>query len=190
MTQRAKNIVEPLNARVADAARATEMLHGLDGMLGDLDHLIRTLPVSAYCATRAGESSIGAHVRHVVEFMQMLAEHVDSGVIDYENRKRNIVYETEPRAVAAMLPPLRATLAHVLTHYGSSHPLELRETTLAGGEKLNISTSLGREMLFMLQHGVHHLAIIKMQAAAMNIALGSDFGVAVATQAYRQHIHS
>lgn len=189
MTQRAKNIVEPLNARVADAARAAQIMHGLDGMLADLEQLIRTLPVSAYCATRAGESSIGAHVRHVVEFIQMLVDHVDSGVVDYENRKRNIVYETDPRAVAALLPPLRATLAHMLKHYGTSHPLELRETTLAGGDKLSITTSLGREMLFMLQHGVHHLAIIKMQAAAMNIALGSQFGVAVATQAYREQVN-
>lgn len=186
MTHRAKKMIEPIETRDADADSAAAMLSGLEVMVNDFQHVASVLSVAAYGQARAGQSSIGAHMRHVLEFIQMLADYVDSGTIDYEGRERNMVYETDPKAVIAMLPQLHAKLARALERYGVHRPLLLRETAMIGGEKLTLTTSLGREVLFMLQHGVHHLAIIKMQAAAMNIHFGDKVGVAVATQAYRK----
>ncbi len=181
---------EPSHASAEDAASAAVMITGLEGMLNDFQQVLAVLPATAYCATNDGQSSIGAHVRHVLEFIQMLADHIDAGVIDYENRVRNLIYETDPSAVSAMLPKLHAKLSRTLALYGLDHPLLLRETTMIGGQKITFTTSLGREVLFLLQHGVHHLAIIKMQAAAMNIYFGDKVGVAVATQAYREQVNS
>ena len=189
MKQTTAPTILPLNAQAADASNVTSILHGLDAILSDYEQLLSQLPLEAYCAARVGQSSIGAHVRHVLEFMQVLANHCDGGVIDYESRERNSIYETDPKAVAYVLPQLQETLARALVKYGAHHPLLLRETAVVGGDKLTITTSLGREVLFMLQHGTHHLAIITLQAAAMHITLDGQCGVAVATQTYRQKAH-
>lgn len=150
---------------------------------------VTSLPVHAYCFSAQGQSSIGAHVRHVLEFLQVLADQLSDGVIDYESRAHNAAYETDPALAAATLTALGTSLEQALTTQGAYYPLLLRETVTVGGEKIPFTTSLGREILFMIQHVVHHLAIIRMQAAALNLTLDDDFGVAVATQVYREQTH-
>jgi len=189
MTQPATNSNQSLPPHLADADAVTGILGGLEGMLRDLQHVIASVSLADYSAASAGQSSIGAHMRHVLEFIQVLADSVDTGVVDYESRQHNGIYEREPHAVSAMLPQLYNKLSQALRQRGAYHPLLLCETAMLGGDKLTVTSSLGREVLFMLQHGVHHLAIIKMQAAAMNISFGPMFGVAVATQAYREKIN-
>lgn len=186
MTMIETSIPKPLNARVADEQIVAGVLAGLDGMMLDCSRIIAQLPVAAYCAAPGGKSSIGAHMRHVLEFVQVLVDNLEGGVIDYETREHNAAYENDPAFVATTLPQLHAQLARALTRYGAYHPLLLRETASVGGPKLTVTTSLGREVLFMLQHGVHHLAIVKMLAEAMGYDLGNSLGIAVATQEYRE----
>lgn len=180
---------EPLSAMVADGYSIEKILDGLENMLNDIRHVATQLPPAAYGVAQEGRSSIGAHMRHIIEFMQMLSDNSAGGVIDYENRERNPLYETDSHAMLVILAQLQAKLVSALTTYGAYHPLLLRETVIVGGGKLTVSTSLGRELLFMLQHGTHHLAIIHMQAAALGIDLGRSCGVAVATQSYREQAY-
>lgn len=188
--QTAITTAQSLTAHSMDTVAADGLLRGLDALLCDIQHVLVQLPLAAYGAAQDGQSSIGAHMRHVLEFMQVLADQCALGLIDYECRARNPLYETDPKAVAFVLPQLQTKLSHVLSQHGADHPLMLRETVTMGGDKLTFPTSLGREMLFMLQHGTHHLAIITLQAASMNIALDGQGGVAVATVTYRQQAHA
>ncbi|MDX2095791.1 MAG: DinB family protein [Alphaproteobacteria bacterium] len=181
--------ITPLHPGTAEAECACALTGGLDRILADLQQVLATLPAAAYCKAVGGESSVGAHMRHLLEFMQVLADNLESGVIDYESRAHNAAYESDPEAVAAILPQLHAKLTQAVLRLSAHHPLLLRETAFVGGRKITLTTSLGREILFMLQHAIHHLAIIKMQAAAMDIALGAQMGVAVATQIYREQLH-
>ncbi len=190
MNSPARAMIEPIRQRDNDAKTAAGLLAGLETTLNDIQHIIAAVPPAAYNACNPGQSSIGAHMRHMLEFIQVLADSVDSGEVDYESRAHNAALERDPQAVAAMLPQLHAKLTHALKRHGADHALMLRETTCAGGNKLSIATSLGREILFMVQHAVHHLAIIKMQADALTIHLGETVGVAVATQAYREQINN
>ncbi len=184
MTETQTTTVTPLDA----TTHTNAILDGLATSVRDL-LTVTTLPVHAYRFSAQGQSSIGAHVRHVLEFLQVLADQLADGVIDYESRAHNAAYESDPEIVAHILPQLHQTLATALETHGAYYPLLLRETVMVGGEKIPFTTSLGREILFMVQHAVHHLAIIRMQAAALNLAMDENFGVAVATKIYREQTH-
>ena len=166
------------------------LINGLQSVIHDYQHALQTLSAEDYCATPDGQSSIGAHVRHVLEFMQVLATQITDGVIDYEARAHDVSLESNPQAVAETLPKLLTTFRHQVEKYGLYRLLLLKETTVVGHPKVTTTSSIGREILFIIQHSVHHLAIIKMKADSMGIAMDGDIGVANATKIYRAETNS
>jgi len=48
-----------------------------------------------YAGKALSDNSIGQHVRHIIEMFTCLEEGYESGVVNYENRKRDAKIETE-----------------------------------------------------------------------------------------------
>ena len=67
----------------------TQQLKALFNLLSNLDN-------QQYNSTikYLGNSSIGAHTRHIIELLQCAVVGYDNGFVDYENRKRNLELET------------------------------------------------------------------------------------------------
>jgi hypothetical protein len=54
------------------------------------------------------------------------------------------------------------------------------------GENISISSNYHRELLYNLEHCIHHQALLKVALLPMkNIKIDADFGVARSTVAYR-----
>lgn len=124
-------------------------------------------------------SSIAQHVRHVIEFYVCLMA-AEEGVVNYDARKRDKTLETDRNAVLATLEALRDWMNGAVPNT----PLELHEDhSLDGSAPARMGTSLHREMAYALDHGIHHMALIRIAVEQQHahLALDPDFGVAPST---------
>lgn len=126
-----------------------------------------------------GNATIGEHNRHIIEFFQQLNHGYESGIINYDNRMRdyrlqqNIDLATE--ALAGILegldkPDKKLTLISLYNNH-------------TGGFESNYL----RELMYNLEHCIHHQAIIKVGMMQLNIHIADErFGVAKSTLEYRK----
>ena len=126
-----------------------------------------------------GNSSIGEHTRHIVELFQQLLEGYETGSVDYDKRKRNLeIQESVDFAVDCM--------AHVICSLEKTNkPLLLK--TVYNKQETEIETSYYRELVFNIEHCIHHQAIIKIALLTMGKnQIDESFGVAKSTLIYRK----
>lgn len=153
----------------------------LYSILKDYQDVCKTVPLDIY-QKASDSSSIGAHMRHVLEFAQVLAEQAKSGYIDYEARSRNQVFEFNSDSAKLQYKKITEELVGIVNELGSDYAVTVVESPGFGLDRVEISSSLGREILFVIQHCVHHFALIKVLAAQDGISFSSSFGVTPATQ--------
>jgi len=125
-------------------------------------------------------SSIGGHTRHVLEFYQCLLKQCADGKINYDLRKRNKSIQEDPEFAGTILAQIMDTLPDCDVRrklkleicYDEDH--SITDT---------VDTSLERELVYNLEHLIHHLAIIKIGLfiAAPRMTLPEGFGVAPST---------
>ena len=126
-------------------------------------------------------NTIGKHVRHIIEFYEALLQGCAVGAVNYDLRKRNLLYETNPQIAATQL----INTVEELTQQLSTKNIAISLTySVIHGIEGQIASSLEREMLYNLEHTIHHQAIIQIAAKTAGIAqhLPEAFGVAFSTQ--------
>lgn len=130
-------------------------------------------------------ASIGEHTRHILEFYLCLLEQSQQGTVNYDQRKRDKAIQNDPAAAARVL----AAIVERLKSIDVGKQLQLEICYDADQEVLNIvDTSLERELVYNLEHVIHHLAIIKIGLAVISprLKLPEDFGVAPSTMRFRK----
>lgn len=147
----------------------------------ELMKLVEALGLAEYTAPVPvlNGSSIAQHVRHVIEFYVCLMA-AEDGVVNYDARKRDKTLETDRNAVLATLEALRDWLNDAVPNTA----LELIEDhSLDGTAPVRMHTSLYRELAYALDHGIHHMALIRIAVEQhhAHLALDPDFGVAPST---------
>lgn len=135
--------------------------------------------------------TVGPHVRHIIEHYQTLisALIVPVRCVDYDARRRDLRMQTDPSVTLAALQraieQLRAYSTE--TGYGPATPLTTRlQTGLRGESEVTVPTTLGRELLFLASHTVHHYALIGHYCRAAGVEVGHEFGTAPATVAFQE----
>lgn len=130
-------------------------------------------------------SSVGQHIRHILEFYQCLLSAVGTGSFSYDRRQRDLQIETEVAAARASV----AWSTRHLEQLGADR--ELRMDSDLPGVPLGTGavTTLKRELLYLADHGVHHLAMVRiaLEQALPHVRIQGQLGVAVSTQNHRQH---
>jgi len=134
-------------------------------------------------------STIGQHTRHIVEFFQCLVEQCQcSQVIDYDKRQRNKRIETDPVYTMQVLDVLLKSIGQ--------QPLDqmlcLQVDYCESEPQNSIPTSFKRELVYTIEHAIHHLAMVKIGLKILmpEFVLPSDFGVASSTIKHRNHVYS
>jgi hypothetical protein len=132
-----------------------------------------------------GNSTIGAHTRHIVELLQCTIKGYSTGEIDYYNRSRNLLLETDKTLSQAALQQLDGVVML------SDKVLYLLVEQI--DEELEIqkfTTTYFREIIYNTEHIIHHLALIKVAVIYMNLnILEPSFGMAYSTIKYQNSIH-
>lgn len=144
--------------------------------------LIESLNADQYTQTLTlfENSSLGKHFRHIHDFYECFLK-ADSNV-DYTKRARNQTIETEPKqaifAFRVIQKRLESITSKTITVLGDFDKHELDRTI--------IQSSTERELMFLHDHAVHHLAIIKMgiKFAFPELKVPEEVGVAPATLSY------
>jgi len=123
-------------------------------------------------------SSIGEHTRHIIELFQKLLLEYNSGEIDYDNRQRNL--ELQENVDFAI-----ESLANIICNLNVDNKiLHLKTVHFSLG---TIETNYFRELLYNLEHCIHHQAIIKIALLTQgNTDIDQDFGVAKSTLKFRE----
>jgi uncharacterized damage-inducible protein DinB len=133
-------------------------------------------------------SSIGMHLRHVVEFYQAFLRAVSDGesnALCYDNRQRNLLFETSKESAIQELEVIRQAVASMTVNNG---PMTLSVIIAPSTPPVSITTTFRRELYHLLDHSIHHMALIKLIAEKQNITLAEGFGLAKSTEAYQQRV--
>lgn len=154
-----------------------EIINQLIDLLNDLDQVVYrdSLRPLHY-------STVGQHVRHIVEFYQCLLQSQANGLVNYDARERNIQIEVDKDFTIALLEAIKKQLNLL----NSDYPLSLK-TQFGADEAVDVPSSFYRELAYLIEHTIHHLAIIKIGLNEMypEIKMPQNFGVAHSTIRFR-----
>lgn len=127
-------------------------------------------------------ATIGQHVRHIIELFIELEKGYASGVVNYEKRKRDYAIETD-KVLACTL------LQQIYTSINRPDKYLLLEANYDEdtNDTLTIPTNYYREVVYNLEHTVHHMALIRVGINEVsNLEVPEGFGVASSTIKYRK----
>lgn len=151
------------------------ILSQLSAVLSEMTNDEYTLPIELFSG-----ASVSQHTRHILEFyICLLDQNGDS--VNYDIRKRdqrleqNVSFTIETINDIIIRLPLLDTKKSVML------------CGIQGGQEIQVPSSLPRELLYAIEHMVHHMAIIKMGLLLNfpHVLIPKDFGVAESTIQYR-----
>jgi len=155
--------------------------------LRDLRVLLSSLSGPQY-SQRAGElfanSTIGGHVRHVLDHARALAEGWRTGTVDYDHRARGTNIETDIVAADAELARLTGAVER-LALLDADDPIGVRILPARDSQPITLSSTLARELAFVLSHTIHHNATIRGMVLALGTCVPGSFGYAPSTLAHQ-----
>ncbi len=158
-----------------------ENLNEIKEMIGSIESSHYT-----YKSSLLSNSSIGQHVRHILEFYICLIEGESTKVVNYDKRKRNLTIETDLNFTIEVIQSITAKLDSLA---GQDFPLTLEASfDNKSNELLVIPSSFSRELAYCLEHSIHHQALIKIGLIELNCCdnINSNFGVAPATIKHKE----
>lgn len=148
--------------------------------LNQLENILYQLSDHEYTQTVAliNEQTIGKHVRHIIEFFECLIK--AKNVVCFDDREREIFIENSTKHALNIIHQIKNEI-EILDF---NAPIILRQ--IIGIETLEVSSTRGRELVYCIDHCIHHFAIIKMvlKSDFPNISIDNDFGIAYSTLNY------
>lgn len=155
-------------------ASVKNSLNELIGLLEQLSDTDYTFP----CPELSG-ATIGEHTRHIIEMYQCLQKQYYTGVVNYDLRARNKQIQTDSLFAITQIEEVKANLDL------ENKPLVLQQ--VIDGQAITIASNYTRELLYNLEHCIHHQALIKVGLLhCQTIAIDDNFGVARSTIEYRK----
>jgi uncharacterized damage-inducible protein DinB len=153
----------------------------LQGQLRSLRGLVEGLSQDVYrSVTSRSSGSVGEHVRHCLDHARALLTGVATGELTYDARVRGTRIETDPGAAAIEIAMLCVALAR-LDVLPADTPIRLRATLRRGDAPVEVRTTAGREISFVIQHTIHHCALIALLLERRDITVPALFGYAPST---------
>ncbi len=178
-------------------ASAADILRYNAALLAQARAVVNRLPYGANADFRYAQA-VGPHLRHVLDhyiaFMTGL-ERKPEIRIAYDARDRDLALQSQPTLtlsrLAEMEKQLRVCADQPCPAWDMDTPVQV--VALAGPEgefELSTSSTLGRELLFLSSHTVHHFALVAHYCKAAGVDLGADFGKAPATVAFERMVEA
>lgn len=143
--------------------------------------VLKQLPEDCYsksCEVLSG-ATIGQHSRHVIELYTCLIDGYDVGNVCYDKRQRDRRIEEEVNYAIQQLEYVQKSLLKPNKVIKVAYEL--------GGQEVVLESNYNREVMYNLEHAIHHHALIKVGVLDMtNVILPESFGVAPSTMQYRK----
>lgn len=152
-------------------------------MLAQLEEVLNKLTDTQYVSKVPvlSGSTIGQHTRHIIEFYLELNNGYESGTINYDNRKRDHTIESDRNFSIEKINEISVLLSRkdkelsLMVNYG-----------ISAADEIIVSTNYARELIYNLEHTVHHMALIRVAVSSVStLLLPGNFGVAISTLQFR-----
>ncbi len=157
------------------------ILSSINNNLDELIRLLKQLSNEEYSnpCVQLSNSSIGEHSRHIIELFQCLENQYESGVINYDQRQRNILIQTNTDFAIEKIIAIQNNL-------DKENKNILLQQKIDGNE-IQTESNYYRELLYNFEHCIHHQALIKVAILQYTtITIDENFGVARSTIEYRK----
>jgi hypothetical protein len=161
---------------------STLLTDPIRGLLSQLQEMLEGLTDEEYNRKIEilSSASVGQHTRHIIEFFLELFIGYATGIVDYDKRKRDGGLETN-----------REYARNVLQQVVGLLDFDNKALTLVvdfgdgGACSCRLPTNFYRELVYNLEHTVHHMALLRIGVNAVaTISLPVNFGVAMSTIKY------
>lgn len=157
-------------------------LAALSRLLDQLAELVRTIPPDVYTASIAPAVSgtIGQHVRHCLDHVAALVEAAPNRELSYDHRERGTAVETDPDVAAREIERLDRALA-ACCHRALDGAVTVSSVLSSAGELIAGASSFARELAFVINHTIHHQALMAVLLTWHGRAVPTGFGYAPST---------
>ncbi len=124
-------------------------------------------------------ATIGQHTRHIIELYQAVLTAYNTGILNYDDRERNKTIQ-ENKNIALI------TIDEIVDKIEKEDKKLIMKHSISN-VVTNIETNYFREVLYNLEHCIHHQALIKVGLLSFkDIAISETFGVAPSTIEFRK----
>jgi hypothetical protein len=126
-----------------------------------------------------GNASIGEHTRHIIEMFQCLLSSYETGLLNYDNRLRNNLIETNAKFAIQNIDEIIFSI--------DKNNKKININQLLFDQNITLESNYFRELLYNLEHCIHHQALIKVALFQFeNIQIVENFGIAPSTIKHRK----
>ena len=130
-------------------------------------------------------NSIDKHMRHIIEFYDLMVIGYQTGIVNYDSRSHDCVIE-ENRLMA--IEKMNALKSEIKIN-SNDHDLILKASyDKEHHAPITIKTSFFRELQYNIEHAIHHMAIIKIALVSEFelVSIHKGFGIAYSTIQYEK----
>lgn len=150
-------------------------------VFNDIENIVSIVKPEEYSIKLSvlGSSTIGQHIRHILEFYVCLV--ADKQYVNYDERERNLLIENCQDHCKNIINDLRIKLQNM----DLNKVLFFKDTE----SKQMLQTSYARELVYLTEHSIHHFALIKIGLQQLNpdLILDENFGYAASTIKYKEN---
>jgi uncharacterized damage-inducible protein DinB len=168
------------------AARRRRPAQPVIVLLEQLRDLITLMPTAMYLARPAARvsGSVGEHVRHCLDHVSAFAAALAGEELSYDRRRRGTTVETDPLSAVNEIERLFVRLER-LTVSPLDRQIVVSSLVDPDGPALVMRSTVARELAFVVEHTIHHCALIAVLAEWQGWRVPYGFGIAPPTIAAR-----
>ena len=161
---------------------STDILTQLAEVVGQVSNADYACPLPVLSG-----NTIGKHIRHVLELYDLLVNSTQTRPLNYDQRPRDLRLEVDTHEALERIRRINQAIGQL----NLSQTLQLT-TDLSGegtGESVQIPSSVARELLYNIEHAIHHMALIQiaLRSEFPDVVLPLHFGVAYSTVQHQAH---
>ena len=177
-------ISKALNQGDKQITDATQLHGGCVRSIEQCGQLLRLISAESYVDSSRGMSSVGAHIRHILDRFHCFLAGMPAGSIDYDARKRDKSIEKNLDVATFALVSVRWRIETMAALDDLGNAITVRESVHHQGPAVTMPSTVGRELMGLVTHSIHHLAIIALIVKSYGYEMDSDFGKAASTILY------
>ena len=178
--------IEQRVAGFEDQNSKSLLIAGCINCIEQCDLILNIVTQENYIDGSKGSSSIGAHIRHILDRFHCFFAGLADASIDYDARKRDREIEQNLEAATFALASVARRIVQLRESAFGNELISVKESVLPSSPAVDISSTLERELMGLITHSIHHLAIIALLAKSFGHQLDSDFGKAPSTIVYER----
>lgn len=162
------------------------LIGGCINCIEQCDQILTIVSQEDFTDDSKGSSSIGAHTRHILDRFHCFFAGLADASVDYDARKRDREIEQNLEAATFALASVARRVEQLRDSSLGNGLICVKESVLPFRPAVEISSTVERELMGLITHSIHHLAIISLLAKSLGHQLSSDFGKAPSTIVYER----